>query len=397
MITSAELKQLILQGETDRLELTVSKTNDEKFGQAVCAFANDLPNSGLPGYLVIGINDQLQPTGVQIDDKLLQLLGAIRSDGLLLPPPSIQVAKLQIDGHDVAVVEVQPGHVPPYQFKGNVWIRIGPRKGKAVEADERFLSEKRSSLAHISYDASPCLGTTIDDLKLDSFYLNYLPRAVDKEIIEENHRDKKIQLSSLGFFDLKNDCPTYAGIIFFGINPLFWMPGAYIQYVKFAGLSLETDVIEENIFSGDLVTMLGTLESFLKAQTPITPKSKGGLQEEYYIPYPINAIRELMLNAIMHRDYRSNAPIRLFFFQDRIEILSPGGLFGNANPENFPNQTAYRNPRVAKGLKDLVYVNQFGMGVIRAKVLLEKNGNPEPVFIIHQQGHFGIKIFKKHE
>lgn len=395
MITPEELKQLILSGETDRLELTVSKTNDEKFGQAVCAFANDLPNSGLPGYLVIGINDQLQPTGIQIDDKLLQLLGAIRSDGLLLPPPSMQVAKMVIDGHDVAVVEVQPGHVPPYQFKGNVWIRIDPRKGKATEGDEQLLSERRSSLARISYDASPCIGSTLDELKLDSFYMNYLPRAVAREIIEENHRDKKIQLSSLGFYDLKNDCPTYAGMILFGINPLFWMPGAYIQYVKFSGTGLESEVLEENTFSGDLITMLGTLESFLKTQTPITPRSKGGLQEEYFTPYPIVALRELMLNAIMHRDYRSSAPIRLFFFQDRIEILNPGGLFGNASPENFPNQTSYRNPRIAKALKDLAYVNQFGMGVVRAKALLNDNGNPEPEFIKNEPDYFGIKIFKR--
>jgi ATP-dependent DNA helicase RecG len=395
MITSAELKQLILQGETDRLELTVSKTNDEKFGQAVCAFANDLPNSGLPGYLVIGINDQLQPTGVQIDDKLLQLLGAIRSDGLLLPPPSIQVAKLQIDGHDVAVVEVQPGHVPPYQFKGNVWIRIGPRKGKAFEGDERILSERRSSLATISYDASPCMGSTIDDILLDSFFLNYLPRAVDKEIIEKNHRDRKIQLSALGFYDLKNDCPTYTGILLFGINPVFWVPGAYIQYVKFAGQGLESDVMEEIKFSGDIINMLPLLDNFLKMQLPITPRSSGGLQEEYYKPYPLVAIRELLLNAVMHRDYRSNAPIRLYFFSDRIEIQNPGGLYGRARPENFPDQSDYRNPRVASALKNLAYVNQFNRGVITAKKLLEDNGNPKPEFTITQPDYLAIKIYKR--
>ena len=82
----------------------------------------------------------------------------------------------------------------------------------------------------------------------------------------------------------------------------------------------------------------------------------------------------------MHRTYESNAPVHLYWFTDRIEIQSPGGLYGMASPENFPTRTDYRNPVIAEAMATLGYVNRFGRGVIRAQEALSQNGNPPPAF-----------------
>lgn len=116
------------------------------------------------------------------------------------------------------------------------------------------------------------------------------------------------------------------------------------------------------------------IDSFLKTLFPSHPVPVSALKEKQITPYPVWAIRELLMNAIMHRDYQSNAPVRFYWLSDRIEIQNPGGLYGAA--VNFPNQNDYRNPKIAEAMKTLGFVNQFGYGIVRVQSLLQKNGNP---------------------
>jgi len=104
------------------------------------------------------------------------------------------------------------------------------------------------------------------------------------------------------------------------------------------------------------------------------------------------ALRELAMNAIIHRNYESNAPIYVYEFTDRIEIINPGGLFGEVTPQNFPNASDYRNVVLAEALKILGYVNRFNYGVKRAKMELEKNGNGEPDFDLSLTTKFKVTI-----
>ena len=106
-------------------------------------------------------------------------------------------------------------------------MRIGPRKGVANEDDERRLYEKR--VANIkTFDAMPCIGATVDDLDIAMFRQLYLPKAVPEDVLREDGRDVELQLQSLGFFDKRYGCPTYAGILFFGKQVERFLPGAYI-------------------------------------------------------------------------------------------------------------------------------------------------------------------------
>lgn len=220
-----------------------------------------------------------------------------------------------------------------------------------------------------------------------------MPSAVAPDVLAENGRELKSQLASLKFYDPKEQCPTYAGILMFGTNPRFFVPGAYVQYVRFKGDDEVSDFEFEHRFDGDLTTQLGQMEEFIKAN--IVKMVLPELGEDYVANYPLAAIKELLFNAVIHKDYQSNAPIRFYEFSDRIEISNAGGLYGKARPENFPNENDYRNPALAEAVKNLGYVNQFNVGVKRAKAALQKNGNPEPDFITEQPTSFLVKIFKR--
>jgi ATP-dependent DNA helicase RecG len=127
-------------------------------------------------------------------------------------------------------------------------------------------------------------------------------------------------------------------------------------------------------------------------KTSMVPVS--ALEERLLPNYPERAVRELLMNAVMHRNYNSIAPIRFYVFSDHIEIQSPGGLYGEATRENFPTRNSYRNPVIAEALKSLGYVNRFGYGVQRAQALLAENGNPPAEFEFDEQSVL-VKIQKR--
>ena len=217
--------------------------------------------------------------------------------------------------------------------------------------------------ARRTFDVRPCRGCTLDDLVPDLFRVGYLPAAVDRAVIAENERadeEQEEQMASLRFYDLAAGCPTHAGALLFARDPLRWVAGAWIQFVRWDGTTMADDPIAERRFSGDLITVLREVEAFVSLPVRARPVAESALRERTAMDYPPAAIRELLLNAIMHRSYESNAPVRFYWYDDRIDIQNPGGLYGMASPENFPRQTDYRNPVVSEALATLGYVNAFG-------------------------------------
>lgn len=395
MLTQQELIVMLSDLESDRVERTVSETNTDKFAEAICAFSNDFPNHKLPGYLIIGAEDKTgKIAGLTISDKLLLDLAAIRNNGQILPQPAITIEKFKLPEGELAVVEVLPSPFPPVRYQGRVWLRIGPSKAKANEAEELRLSEKRAGNVK-TFDVSPAFTSTLSDINIELFKLTYLPNAIDSEILAANHRDIKQQLASLRLYDLAFDCPTYAGILILGNNPKFYMPGAYVQYVQFSGESMDSEVLNEKEFSGDLLSTMRQLDLFVENNIEQRPVRVSSLKETIIKAYPFRAIRELLNNAVMHRNYESNAPVKLYEFSDRMEISNPGGLYGTARPDNFPHQNDYRNPIVAEALKILGYVNKFNRGIATAQAELKINGNPPAEFIYHLPLHFSVTMYKK--
>ncbi|HNU99048.1 MAG TPA: ATP-binding protein [Verrucomicrobiota bacterium] len=379
MLTTAQLQALMADTESDRVERTISTKNTDKFAEAICAFANDFPNHRQPGYLLVGVNDEGRAGGLTVTDALLRDLANLRSNVNLEPIPALTVQKKQLPDGEVAVVEVIPSNLPPVRYKGRVWIRVGPSRRAANQQEERILTEKRTAFQK-TFDGRPCEGCALDDLVLDLFLVTYLPAAVAREVIEENKRDIRQQMASLRFFDLGADCPTHAGALLFAKEPLRWVPGAYIQFVRWGGTTMADNPLNTKQFSGDLLTVLREMQAFLSLPAAAAPVAESALRERTETDYPTVAIRELLWNAVMHRSYESNAPVRFYWYDDRIEIQNPGGLYGMASPENFPKQTDYRNPVVSEAMATLGFVNMFGRGVIRAQDALRRNGNPPAEF-----------------
>jgi len=380
MLTKEEVLQLLHSKESSRVERTVSTTDMDKFQEAICAFANDLPNSHQNGYLLIGVTDNGDFSGLKVDDDLLKKISSIRSNGNILPLPMMTVESYTFEEGDLLVVEVQPSFSTPVRYRGRTFVRIGPRRDIASEDEERVLSEKReASLA--TFDTCPCFNATLDDLYADKIIEEYIPKAVDPEVLSVDRRTPEQQMAALGLYDIRNNCPTYAGLMLYGKRPKQFMFGSYIQYGRFAGKSTGNKIVEERAFYDGLAVALPKLDNFLEYGVVKTkPVFVSFLREEQVKNYPKDALRELLLNACMHRDLQSNMPTRFYSFNDRIEIMNPGGLYGKARPENFPLINDYRNPIVAGGLKVLGYVNLFNHGITQVKELLKENGNPEPIF-----------------
>ena len=207
MITKEEAIELLRSNETYRIERTISTGNMDKFQEAICAFANDLPDSRKCGYLLIGANDGGSLSGLNVDDALLKKISSIRSDGNILPLPVMSVERFEFPEGDLLVTEVSPSLIPPVRYRGRVFVRVGPRRDIASESEERILTERRTAYM-ATFDATPCIGATIDDLDLEYIKEKYLPSVVDPEILAEDSRDLKEQLASVRLYDRTHDCPT---------------------------------------------------------------------------------------------------------------------------------------------------------------------------------------------
>jgi len=394
-MTTEQLRNLIANTETDRVEKTRSTQDVDKFREAICSFSNDMAGKGLPGYLLIGLDEKDATFRLQETDALLQQFASYRSDGQVMPLPVMNVATYPHPdgGGEIIVVEVHPHDLPPVRYKGRICIRIGPRKDVATEAEERVLIERRTS-GFPTFDAKPCSEGALDRLDLETFRQSYRPHAVAAEVIEENHRPIPEQLAALRFFNLNRGCPTNAGMLVFAFDPLALFPGTKVQFVQYDGPELDAEVLAEKTIAGNLITILAELDAFLKGRFTQKPVAVSELREEPIFDYPTEAVRELLMNAVLHRDYQSTSPIRFYQFSDRIEIQNPGGLYGEASPENFPNVNAYRNPIIAEAMHTLGYVNRFGRGIARAKRALKDNDSPEPRFNYHTS-HF-LALIPKH-
>jgi len=263
-MTDQELESLLNDIESDRAERTRSKDNGDKFRQAICAFANDLPNHNLPGVLFVGVDDAGEPTGLEISDQLLQNLASMRGDGNILPFPSMDVQKRRIKGRDVAVVIVHPSSSPPVRFDGVVWIRSGPRRGIANPDDERRLSEKRR-FRDLPVDIRPVTDARMDIIDELLFRRTYLPSAVAPEIIEQNQRPIEHQLLASKFAHPGPPvCPTALGILTVGKSPTDWLPCAYVQFVRFDGTTLSEPVKNQKEIRGSLPDLLREADDLLK-------------------------------------------------------------------------------------------------------------------------------------
>ncbi|MBO8196087.1 putative DNA binding domain-containing protein [Streptomyces oryzae] len=364
--------------ETPALEFKRSAKREGKrgdaIGNAVCAMANDLCGHG-GGDILIGVDDEGRPVdGVDTSDRALLQLTELRDDGRVLDRPSLTVEPARYRGRPVIRIHVQASATPPVRFEGVIWVRPGPTTRKAGREDERVLAERRRA-KDMPFDTRPLALAHRDDLDLDVFERTYLPSMVAPEVIEENGRPVDLQLSSLHLLTPEGR-PTALGMLTIGLDPGSHIPGAYLQFVRYQGTDLDAAIADEQELRQNLVGLAARLEPLLRSNLR-TRLIEDGFRETPQPDYPLEALREVCMNALMHRNYETSyAPTRVVWFDDRIEVTNPGGPFGQVREDNFDRVTDYRNPSLAAAMKGLGYVNRFGRGVGRVQTSLQRNGNP---------------------
>lgn len=389
-LSDDELEALLAAPESDRVERKESFRGDapNSVREAVCAFANDLPGHAAPGVVFIGIKDNGDPAGLVVTDELLRNLSDIKTDGNILPPPTMLVERRTIGDIDVAVVTVTPADAPPVRFKGRIFVRVGPRRGYATAQDERVLNERRRH-RDAPYDVHPLAEATLDDLDMRRFVDEYLARAVAPDVLAANERSDAQRLAALKMvMAAENPVPTVLGVLVLSPRARDLIPCAYIQFLRIAGTSLSDPVADELAIDGTVVDALRRIDDKLVAHNSVAVDISSSPVEQRTAAYPLVALQQFVRNAVMHRTYEAtNAPVRVTWYDDRIEVASPGGPYGTVTAETFGESGVadYRNPNLAEALRVLGYVQRFGVGIALARKALTDAGHPPPEFQVRPQ------------
>ena len=377
-MNDADLAALLAAPESDRVERKEAFTGSakEKIYETICAFANDYPGHRAPGAVVVGQRDDGSFSKIPIDDRLISDLSQIRNNTKILPVPAISVTRHRRDGHEVAVIIVEPSSSPPVRYDGRTWIRTGSIQTIATYEQEQRLSERRR-LGSLPFDAQPLPFVPLADIDFDYFRTTYLPSAVAREVLLANHREPREQMIGLRLLD-PSGVPTALGVLLLGVDPQRWISGAYVQFLRHSGTEFTSPVVDQKRIAGRIVEMIRTTEQILDGYIRVSTRFADVELEQRTPDYPIVALRQIFRNAVMHRAYDwSNAPIRIHWFNDRIEIQNPGGPYGAVSGQNFGSGvTDYRNPSLAGALRDLEFVQQFGQGLHIAQTELAANGSP---------------------
>ena len=392
-----ELERLFDSGESFRVEFkeTLQGDGPKAIREAVCAFANDLSDSREPGVVFVGVADNGRPTGLEVTDALLLQLSHVKADGQILPLPSMLVEKRNLQGFDVAVVTVLPSDSPPVRYQGRTHVRYGPRRAVATVQDERILNEKRHAL-FTPFDIQPVPSVKLSSLDLREFEDEYLPRAFNRDILEVNDRSPTERLAAMKMIVSAADpTPTILGLLVLGKSPRDALPNAWVQFLRIDGVELSDDVIDAAEIDGSLLQTLLRFDEKLKAHIHTRIDLTTADTERRVASYPLAALQQIARNAIMHRTYEvTNAPVRITWYNDRIEIQSPGGPFGSVTPQNFGDAgvTDYRNPNLADAMKVLGFVQRFGVGIATAREALKSAGHPKPKFLVDD--HFVTAVVR---
>ncbi|MEJ0036964.1 MAG: ATP-binding protein [Gammaproteobacteria bacterium] len=385
MLTDDELLELLQSNESDRVERKRSAADRSAIRRTICAFANDLPGHGKPGVIFVGVEDDGRCAQLSIDDELIKTLAQMRSDGSILPMPSMVVQERRLNDCTFAAVIVHPSQEPPVRYQGRAFVKVGATVQQASPEDERRLSERRRG-SDLSFDQRPSPSATLQDLDLDYFSKQYLPQAVAADVLEQNHRTIEQQLTSLRL--ALSGAPTYGALLALGVDSQRWVPGGWVQFLRIDGVAITDPIRDQKTLTGRMEDVLRRLDELLELSISVRTDVVSAPKETRRPDYPLVALQQLTRNAIMHRTYEAtNAPVRVYWYNDRLEIQSPGGLYGRVTPQNiWQGATDYRNPLVAEIMHHLGYAQKFGLGLPLSRQTLLDNGNPPPEFDFQPTG-----------
>ena len=221
-------------------------------------------------------------------------------------------------------------------------------------------------------------------MDLQYFEKKYLPALVPPEVLAENDRSLEQRLAASKMIAGADDpTPTALGLLVAGVNAREFLSGAHVQFLRIDGDELGENIIDAEEIYGNIAQVVRDSEKKMRAYNRVAVKYVTVPLEERSWLYPPAALEQIFRNAILHRSYeKMTSPVDIRWYNDRVEIISPGGPFGAPPGPDFPPKglQEYRNPGLAEAMKALELVQRYGTGVDQARRAMEKNGNPPPEY-----------------
>ncbi|MBU4444255.1 putative DNA binding domain-containing protein [bacterium] len=356
-----EIQERILKGENLHTEFKESLPDNETLAKSIVCFAN---TDG--GQLIIGISNSGDIVGVEDLDEAVRKIDDVAFNRCE-PPISILPETVDMDGEIVLIINIPKGEQRPYRTKsGKYYIRSGNRCRQASWQEVRRLYQTSES---IYYDETPISKAPLGSLDMDYFRYfleKHLDISPEESLIESYLENLKVITH--------NKKPTLAGILFFGDNPQAFIPFAKIIAAYIPGKDISIPPSDRKDLEGKIPYIIDGSIKFLKLYLREEHRIKG-FESELYHEIPEEVLREGIVNAIAHRDYTINASIRLFIFEDRIEIRTPGRLPNTVTIESMKIAGCHvlRNPTLYNLLYKIGMVTDTGSGVYRMiKTIKEK-------------------------
>ncbi len=386
---------LYCQGvESARVEFKASwdpKTTGAQVLKTICAFANDLQNLN-GGYIVIGVAEEdgraiMPPKGLsreQIDEAQKWIRGNCnRLDPEYQPTMSPEIIADRL----ILVLWAPASDIRPHRApegdkaERKYYVRLG---AETVDAERTGMLRQLIELnAKVPFDDRRALQATINDLresKVREFLRDIRSGLVEEHSTRELYRKLKIASPVNG-----HDVPRNIGLLLFSEDPEIWFPGARIEVVQFAD-GAGGNLVEEKIFRGGLHEQLRRALSNLETiSSTHLVKQDHSFKVKGWVSYPIPALREALVNAVYHKGYDSQEPVKVYLYPDRIEVISyPGPVQGiqlaHLKQESPMPPVPARNRVIGERLKELRLAEGRGTGLPKIFRSMRENGSQDPVF-----------------
>jgi len=355
---TAEFLKHIAQGEDSTRQFKKDVTNADSLAAEMVAFSN-----GSGGNIFIGVNDDGSIAGLSGEDirRLNQLISNTASQNVQ-PAINPMTKNIQTPGGLIVVIEISAGMDKPYQDKNGIfWVKNGADKRKATSREEIQRLFQKSNLIHA--DEIPVQGATAADLDLE-YFKNYFQNRFGETL-----DNQKLPLSKiLGNMNLlKNESLTIAATLLFAQTPQFKLPAFIVKAGAFDATDLSTaQYSDSRDIMGKMADVFRQAVSFIVSNLRHI-QGEQGINSTGTPEIPVESIEEIVSNALIHRDYFISAPVRIFIFRDRVEIISPGHLANNLTVENIKaGNSNTRNPVLASFANHILPYRGYGSGIIRA-------------------------------
>ena len=362
-MTEDTFKDLCLCGETTKVQFKESFTSQKEIAKEIIAFAN---TKG--GVILFGVEDKCgKLVGLSYDEiqVISRELGNAANEQVR-PTIYIETEVVRVEEKHFLICSVEEGKNKPYKnLNGEIWVKQGADKRRITENSEILALFQDSG----SYqpDAVGVNGTTFDDLDryaIDDYFQKVYATTLDGFGGKAEQVLKNIHILN------HHGVPTLAGYLFFGKHPEYNCPTCMVKAVSFFGNDLAgTQYRDSKEIFGNMPQLYDKTMAFLKANLHNVQEEGASFNTLGKLEIAEEVLEEVVQNALVHRDLLRPAPIRLFVFDNRVEVISPGALAGGLTEEDIRNGKTYqRNPYMATFATNALYYKGIGSGIVRILV-----------------------------